>query len=203
MLPENLFINLLDTELQERILNGKEIDLDIKNTMKTLLEEGPTNLQNNLHNWKVEKIDGKQMIFYKEKNYIPKDQKLRQDIVKMYHNHKAAGHLGELETYNGVRQHYWWPGLQTFVKNYVQGCSICQQFKINRSLSNPAYIAIERVNMTRPFSQCSMYLITDFLQVEGYDSILVVVDQGLLKGGNFVPLHKNNHVGRKSNAFTG
>jgi hypothetical protein len=44
VLPENLFINLLDTELQERILNGREIDLDVKNAMETLLEEGPTNL---------------------------------------------------------------------------------------------------------------------------------------------------------------
>jgi hypothetical protein len=44
VLPENLFINLLDTELQERILNGKEIDLTVKNAMETLLEEGPTNL---------------------------------------------------------------------------------------------------------------------------------------------------------------
>jgi hypothetical protein len=26
VLPDNLFINLLDTELQERILNGKELD---------------------------------------------------------------------------------------------------------------------------------------------------------------------------------
>jgi hypothetical protein len=34
-----LFINLLDMELQERILNRKEIDLDVKNTIKTLLEE--------------------------------------------------------------------------------------------------------------------------------------------------------------------
>jgi hypothetical protein len=50
VLPENLFINLLDTELQERMLNGKEIDLDIKNAMETLLKEGPTNLQNDLHN---------------------------------------------------------------------------------------------------------------------------------------------------------
>jgi hypothetical protein len=50
VLPENLFINLLEMELQARILNGKKIDLDVKNTMKTLLEEGPTSLQNNLHN---------------------------------------------------------------------------------------------------------------------------------------------------------
>jgi hypothetical protein len=73
MLPEDLFINLLDTELQERILNGKEIDLDIKNAIETLLEEGPTNLRNDLYNWKIEEINGRWTIFYKKKNYTPKD----------------------------------------------------------------------------------------------------------------------------------
>jgi RNase H-like domain found in reverse transcriptase len=42
VLPDNLFINLLDTELQEQILNGKELDLDVKNAIETLMEEGPT-----------------------------------------------------------------------------------------------------------------------------------------------------------------
>jgi hypothetical protein len=42
------------------------------------------------------------MIFFKGKNYIPKDLELRQDIVKMYHDHETAGHPGELETYNGI-----------------------------------------------------------------------------------------------------
>jgi hypothetical protein len=130
VLPENLFINLLDMELQEKILNRKEINLIVKNAMETLLEEGPTNLQHDLYDWKIEEIDGRQTIFYKEKNYFPKDQELQWDIVKMYHDHEMAGHPGELETYNRVRQNYWWPGLQTFVKNYVQGCGICQQFKI-------------------------------------------------------------------------
>jgi hypothetical protein len=63
-----------------------------------------------------------------------------------------------------------------FVKNYVQGCGICQQFKINRSPSNPAYNAIEGVNNTRPFAKCSMDLIINLPLVEGYDSILVMVD---------------------------
>jgi Integrase zinc binding domain len=130
------------------------------------------------------------MIFYKGKNYILKDQELQRDIVKMYHDHEMAGHPGELETYNGVRQHYWWPGLQTFVKNYMQGCGICQQFKINQSPSNPAYIAIEGANTTRPFAQCSIDLITDLPPVEGYNSILVVVDQGLSKGVILCPCAK-------------
>ena len=103
------------------------------------MKEGPTNLQNDLINWKIEDINRRKTIFYKEKNYIPNDQELWQDIVKMFHNHETAGHPGELKTYNSVRQYYWWPGLQTFIKTYVQGCRICQQFKINRSLSHPAY----------------------------------------------------------------
>jgi Integrase zinc binding domain len=101
-----------------------------------------------------------------------------------------VGHPGELETYNGIRQNYWWPGLQMFVKNYVQGCGICQQFKINGSLSNLAYIAIEGANNTRPFTKCSIDLITNLPLVEGYNSILVVVDQGLLKGVILCPCAK-------------
>jgi hypothetical protein len=73
VLPDNLFINLLDTELQKRILNGKELDLDVKNTIETLMEEGPTSLKNNLQDWKIKEIDGQEMIFFKGKNYIPKD----------------------------------------------------------------------------------------------------------------------------------
>jgi RNase H-like domain found in reverse transcriptase/Integrase zinc binding domain/Chromo (CHRromatin Organisation MOdifier) domain len=190
VLPDNLFINLLDTELQEWILNGKELDLDIKNAIETLMKEGLTSLKNDLQDWKIKEIDGWKTIFFKGKNYIPKDLEIWRDIVRMYHNHETAGHPGELETYNGIRQNYWWLGLQTFVKNYIQGCGICQQFKINRLPSNPAYIAIEGANNTRPFAKCSMALITDLSPVEGYNFILVVVDWGLLKGVILCPCAK-------------
>jgi hypothetical protein len=57
-LPDNLFINLLDTELQERILNRRELDLDVKNAIETLMEEGLTSLKNDLQDWKIEEING-------------------------------------------------------------------------------------------------------------------------------------------------
>jgi hypothetical protein len=76
VLPDNLFINLLDTELQEQILNGKGLNLDIKNAIENLMEEGPTTLKNNLQDWKIEEIDGWKTIFFKEKNYKPKDLEL-------------------------------------------------------------------------------------------------------------------------------
>ena len=108
----------------------------------------------------------------------------------MFHDHETARHPGELETYNAIRQHYWWPGLWTYVKNYVQDCGICQQFKINRSPSRPTYLPTEGAQSTRPFTNCSMDFITDLLLINGFDSILVVVDQGLTKGVILTPCNK-------------
>src|ERR1700678_4132667 len=116
--------------------------------------------------------------------------KLRWDILRMYHDHKTAGHPGELKTYNAVAHQYWWPGIRTFVKNYVKGCGICQQFKIDRNPSHPAFLPIPGALTTRPFAHCSMDLITDLPLSNTFDSILVVVDQGLSKGGILCPCTK-------------
>ena len=82
------------------------------------------------------------------------------------------------------------PGLRTFVKNYVQGCGTCQQFKIDRSPAKPSYMPTEGPKSLRPFANCSMDLITDLPRTDGYDSILVVVDQGLSKGVILLPCNK-------------
>ena len=96
-----------------------------------MLEQGPPALRQELGDWTIEKFEGRDIVFFKGKNYIPRNDNLQQDITRMFHNHETAGHLGELETYNALRQHYWWPGLCTYVKNYVRGCGSCQQFKID------------------------------------------------------------------------
>ena len=131
VLPESLFVNLIDVDLQQWITDANELDADAAKVLKALLGGGPTAFWNDLAEWTTENFDGKKVLFYKGKNYIPKNLSLRQDILKAFHDHETAGHLGELETYNGVRQHHWWPGLRSFVKSYVQGCGICQQFKID------------------------------------------------------------------------
>jgi len=77
--------------------------------------------------------------------------------------------------------------MRSFVKEYVKGCGVCQQFKIDRSPSHPSFMPIEGAKTTRPFANCSMDMITDLPQVKLYsgellDAILVVVDHGLTKG---------------------
>ena len=129
-------------------------------------------------------------MYYRGKNYIPQNEELRRDIAKMFHDHETAGHPGELETYNSIRQHYWWPGLRTYVKNYVQGCGVCQQFKIDRRPAKPTFVPTEGASTTRPFANCSMDFITNLPPVEGQDLLLVIVDQGLTKGIILVPCSK-------------
>jgi len=197
LLPDKMFINLIDTDLQDRIANSDQMDLDAVDAIKMLLGQGPTTLRNDLNDWKTELYNGKNVLFYKGKNYVPKEQELRQDIVRKHHDPITAGHPGEMETYNAVKENYWWPGMRSFVKEYVKGCGICQQFKINRSPSNPSYQPIEAPTTTRPFANCSMDLITDLPPVplsswnkETVDSIMVVVDHGLSKGVILVPCSK-------------
>ena len=77
LLPENLFINLIDTNLQDRIANSKNYDFDVKNALEMLLEKGPNTLQHNLEDWKLEEHNGKNVMFYKGKKFIPNDVDLR------------------------------------------------------------------------------------------------------------------------------
>jgi hypothetical protein len=108
----------------------------------------------------------------------------------MFHDHEMDGHPRELETFNSIRNHYWWPGLRTFVKNYVKGCGTCQQFKIDRHPSKPTYIPTEGSKTTRPIAKCSMDFITDLPEIDSFDSIFVVVDQGLVRGRYSFPAIK-------------
>ena len=193
MLPDNLFLNLIDTALQDKIALCNDLDQEAVDALKILLNDTlnvPTPLKKDLEDWTIENSNGRRLLFYKGKNYIPRNIDLRREILSNFHDHETAGHPGELGTFNAVRQHYWWPGLRTFVKNYVQGCGSCQQFKIDRSPAKPAYLPTEGFNTLRPFAYCSMDLITDLPPVDGFDSILVVVDQGLSKGVILLPCNK-------------
>ena len=73
----DLFINLLDTDLQNQILYATEKDNDIRKTIETIIKDGPSNLKNNILDWKIKEVNGQRTIFYKGKNHIPDDQELQ------------------------------------------------------------------------------------------------------------------------------
>ena len=127
-----MFLNLIDMDLQQKIAMTDDLDGSAAEALKLLLETAPTSMTKGLEDWKIETTNGRNILFFKGKNYIPRNMDLQREIVKSFHDHETAGHQGKIGTYNAVQQHYWWPGLRTFVKNYISGCGTCQQFKIDK-----------------------------------------------------------------------
>jgi hypothetical protein len=76
MLPENMFISLIDLELQTRIAISEDLDDKAAEVLKLLLENAPTAMTTGLEDWKVEESEGKKILFYKGKNYIPRNMEL-------------------------------------------------------------------------------------------------------------------------------
>jgi len=69
------------------------------------------------------------IIYKEEKVYVPKDEKLRAEIIRLHHNMPIGGHRGQWKTVELVTRNFWWPGVTKEVKRYVEGCDACQRNK--------------------------------------------------------------------------
>jgi hypothetical protein len=76
MLPNGLFVNLLDLDLQQRIANCDDLDTNATEALKLLVQSGPTNIQRGLDDWTIETVNGKHVLFFKGTNYIPQNIEL-------------------------------------------------------------------------------------------------------------------------------
>ena len=97
------------------------------------------------------------------------------------HSFPASGHGGFFHTYSLLSHDYWWLGMSLFICRFITGCALCQQMKVNTHLTIPALSPLPS-SCTCPFQQLSINLVTDLPLSNGFDSLLVVVDHGLLKG---------------------
>ena len=94
LLPDWLFINLIDIKLQREIANTDNLDMDATATIMLLLGKGPTDLKRDLSDWTTKDFEGKPILFYQGKNYIPKDYDLWKKIISQYHDLLSTGHPG-------------------------------------------------------------------------------------------------------------
>ena len=74
--PTSLTIHLINTDLQQKIANSNDLDTEAIRAIKLLIGKGPINLQRDLEDWTTQEFEGKNILFYQGKNYIPKDYEL-------------------------------------------------------------------------------------------------------------------------------
>ena len=70
--------------------------------------------------------------------YIPNDFQLKLHVLAFIHNSRAGGHLGIDKTTDMFARHFYFPGMEKFIKEYVRGCYTCQRDKpVNRRRYGP------------------------------------------------------------------
>ena len=75
-----------------------------------------------------------------------------------------------------MNRRYEGPKLHQFVKDYIKGCSKCQETKVITYMKcAPLYLFDTHVEQG-PFQYIFMDLITDLPPLNTYDSILTIVD---------------------------
>lgn len=185
-LPESLWINLLDTELRDAIVRGQLQDVFAQDAISKLNDPSSPSLGN----WTaVKNPDDSLTLFNDGRIYVPDNLQLRRMIVADHHDTPIAGHPGIQATVRSVRSSYFWPGLQQFVRNYVNGCAICQQFKISTRPTKPSLYPIPS-GSNRLFGSIGIDFMTDLPESDAFDSIMLVVDHGLSKGIIIIPCSK-------------
>ncbi|KIK18686.1 hypothetical protein PISMIDRAFT_14183 [Pisolithus microcarpus 441] len=110
--------------------------------------------------------------------YIPPGA--RKECLLSYHDHPSASHPGIKAMSRKMVKDMWWPG-----------CAVCQSTKV---IMHPITLPVVPNDIPKnpfPFQQISMDLITDLPISNTFNTILMIVNQGLTKAAMFIPCRKD------------
>ena len=118
---------------------------------------------------------------------MPKDEALRVEIIRLHHDTPMEGHGGQWKMAEMVTRNFWWPGVTREVKKYMEWCDVCQRNK--NCTEQPAGKLIPNLIPDKAWTHILADFITKLPLAQGYDNILVVVDQ-FTKMAHFMPTRR-------------
>ena len=166
-------VEALDDDFIRRI---RQTQSNLDNVVRRALEDPKQT------DWKVE--DG--IVMFQERLYVPRNKRLREDIIRKHHDVPTAGHPGQKSTRELITRNYFWPQLTWDVNRYVSGCVKCQMTKPKRQL--PRAPLNPHDAPPHPWHTISGDLIGELPQSSGYNAICVFVDR-FSKQIHAIPTH--------------
>jgi len=170
-----------EVDILEKIKRAKSKNKDVIKVVEEMKKAGVRELRGD--EWKIEG----DLVLKEEKIYVPKNEELRVEVIRLHHDVPVAGYGGRWKIVELVTRNYWWPGVTRDVGKYVEGYDLCQRMK-NR-MEKPA----GKLKLSEVPQKTWTYLTVDFIMkllvVAGKDAILVVCDW-LSKMTHFVAMTK-------------
>ena len=120
---ETVEIIVDEVDVLEEVRKSKVRDDEMVKVVEEIKKAGVKMLRD--EEWR--EADG---IMYKEgKVYMPKDNKLRTEIIRLHHDTSVGEHGGQWKIVELITRNFWWPGITKEVKQYVEGYDACQHNK--------------------------------------------------------------------------
>ena len=160
----HLLIHRDEKGLLKKIREVKAQDEQVVKAVEAMKKAGVKTL--NGREWEIKQ----DLILWLGKVYVPKNDKLRLEIVRLHHDTPIGGHGGQWKTMELVTQNYWWPGITKVIKTYVGGCNKSQA-------QPPAGKLMPNSAPEQPWTHISVDFVVKLPEVQGYDAILVVCDR--------------------------
>lgn len=117
---------------------------------------------------------------------------LRNDVIKRAHDSAITVHGGMAKTLELLRRHFFWPGIVTDVRKYIQNCSTCKETKSPNQILRPE-MGQQSVSC-RPFQRMYIDILGPYPRSkQGNIGLLIVLDH-LTKFHWLCPLRKFTSV---------
>lgn len=171
---------LLNTHKLE-ILDAQEKDPYTKDLVARLLNE-----QTDGPSLKGYLLKGETLLFL-DWIYVPQGEP-RIKLLRNHHNSELAGHPGRNKTLKGLQRNHMWPKMKDEVMDYLKGCETLGRTKVKRSLPEGLLKPLDIPQ--GPWKLISMDYIVELPTSNGYNAILVIVDQ-FTKMAYFLPTTTN------------
>ena len=102
-----------EEEIVKRIKEARNKDEEVIKMVEEMKKAGVKTLKE--EEWQIE--EG--LVLKEGRVYVPKDEKLRVEIIRLHHDTPIVGHGGQWKTVELVTRNYWWPEVTKEVKRYV------------------------------------------------------------------------------------
>eukprot|EP00253_Pinus_taeda_P012641 PITA_12641 len=145
------------------------------------------------------KLNEDGMIHFKQRLYVPSQDKIKNLIMDEFHVSHYTGHPGYQKMITAIRKEYFWPGMKKDIAEYLARCLECQQIKAEHQ--HPAGLLQPLPIPEWKWEIISMDFITGLPKTKkGNDSIMVVVDK-LSKAAHFIPVQSTYRAPQIAHVF--
>jgi hypothetical protein len=138
------------------------------------------------------RVDPEGVFWFNKRIVVPKNHKLRKQVLNEAHLSKFSMHPGSTKMYQDLKQNFWWTRMKRKIAKYVSECDICQRVKASH---------LKTAGILQPlpipswkWEDISMDFIIGLPNTSmRHDSIWIIIDR-LTKTAHFLPVHTTYNV---------